>query len=551
MRNYFFYFRFFIILLLAFMPFSTAVAQVPQQINFQGLLTDTSGNPVPDDDYEMTFAIYDTSSDGTRLWSEAKTVKVVNGIYNVILGKPGNGIDPIDMTGDRYLGISVSGDVEMTPRQLITSAVFSLRSALSDDANTLMGYTLTDLDARYIQPGETASINSNIIADASVMSEDICDGAVLTEILDDDGSGSGLDADRLDGKHASYFMSAATDKWVDMTGDTMTGTLNLPSDGLRVATNQLVVTGGRVGLGTAFPNEQLEITGNLRLPATTSSTGIIRSGSGTLIHRYGTGNFFAGLNAGNLMMTGNQNTGTRYNALRSNNEGEYNTAAGAFSLYLNSEGSYNTASGDNALYSNTTGSRNTAIGSNTLFSNITGNSNTAIGINALYSNTTGHDNAASGSNTLVSNTTGDYNTASGSNALYFNTTGYSNTANGGHALYSNVSGHDNTAIGSLSLRFNTTGDDNTAVGYEALYNNKTGYRNTAIGHNALGGNTSAIHGTALGWNAGASSIIGNGNTIIGCNADVSAGSLANATALGFGAVVNGSNRVRIGNTYVS
>jgi hypothetical protein len=40
---------------------------------------------------------------------------------------------------------------------------------------------------------------------------------------------------------------------VSKSGDTMTGALNLPSNGLAVGTNQLVVSGGNVGIGTASP----------------------------------------------------------------------------------------------------------------------------------------------------------------------------------------------------------------------------------------------------------------------------------------------------------
>ena len=68
------------------------------------------------------------------------------------------------------------------------------------------------------------------IADGSVAATDMQDGAALVEILDDDGSGSGLDADFLDGQNSTAFMPAATDNWVDTTGDTMTGTLHLDVD---------------------------------------------------------------------------------------------------------------------------------------------------------------------------------------------------------------------------------------------------------------------------------------------------------------------------------
>jgi hypothetical protein len=47
--------------------------------------------------------------------------------------------------------------------------------------------------------------------------------------------------------------------YVNTTGDTMIGALNLPSNGFTVGTNQFVVSGGEVGIGTASPNEMLEI----------------------------------------------------------------------------------------------------------------------------------------------------------------------------------------------------------------------------------------------------------------------------------------------------
>ena len=110
--------------------------------------------------------------------------------------------------------------------------------------------------------------------------------------------------------------------------------------------------------------DNLFLTDSLFMPVTTADSGIIRSGPDTLIHAYGSGNFFSGVDAGNLTMTGK----------------------------------YNTATGASALYSNTTGHQNTAIGNGALFLNTTGNSNTAIGFNAGSSQTTGSNNIYIGNN---------------------------------------------------------------------------------------------------------------------------------------------------------
>jgi hypothetical protein len=51
---------------------------------------------------------------------------------------------------------------------------------------------------------------------------------------------------------------------VNRTGDTMTGALNLPSNGLTVGTSQLVVSGGNIGVGTATPARSLDVNGSAR-----------------------------------------------------------------------------------------------------------------------------------------------------------------------------------------------------------------------------------------------------------------------------------------------
>jgi len=50
-----------------------------------------------------------------------------------------------------------------------------------------------------------------MIVDGTVSASDLRDGAALAEIVDDDGDGSGLDADLLDGQQASAFAPASHD----------------------------------------------------------------------------------------------------------------------------------------------------------------------------------------------------------------------------------------------------------------------------------------------------------------------------------------------------
>lgn len=112
-------------------------AEVPPKfINYQGKLTNTSGTPL-NGAYTMAFTIYDAETGGTSQWTETQSpVAVSNGIYNVILG---SGTDGKPDTGDdvkipasvfygeqRWLGVTIGSDSEMTPRMRLTSVPYAI-----------------------------------------------------------------------------------------------------------------------------------------------------------------------------------------------------------------------------------------------------------------------------------------------------------------------------------------------------------------------------------------------------------------------------------------
>jgi hypothetical protein len=60
-------------------------------------------------------------------------------------------------------------------------------------------------DSRYVNEGQTNIIDSGMIVNGQVFADDLSDGAALAEILDDDGPGTGLNADLLDNQQGSYY----------------------------------------------------------------------------------------------------------------------------------------------------------------------------------------------------------------------------------------------------------------------------------------------------------------------------------------------------------
>ena len=61
---------------------------------------------------------------------------------------------------------------------------------------------------------------------------------------------------------SGYAPSSGSPSYVAKAGDTMTGVLNLPANGLAIANNQLILTNGEVGIGTSSPGASLEVRGN-------------------------------------------------------------------------------------------------------------------------------------------------------------------------------------------------------------------------------------------------------------------------------------------------
>jgi hypothetical protein len=208
------------------------------------------------------------------------------------------------------------------------------------------------------------------------------------------------------------------------------------------------------------------------------------------------------------------------------------------------------------LNSVTTGNKNVAIGSRSMKDNTTGYMNVGIGWNSLTKNTTGGRNVAiGGSEALDANTTGFNNVAIGDRSMSFNVTGQSNVAIGSNSLINNISGNYNTMVGveagsSIRTDSGDTGNDNVGMGYRALQLNYNGDKNVAIGWDALRA-TKGSGNLGIGYDAGDTNSTGSNNSLIGKNADVASNNLTNATALGHNAIVNASNKIRLGDTNVT
>jgi hypothetical protein len=142
---------------LALLTTCVASASDSLLVNYQGRLTNSNGDPL-DTTVAMAFGIYDSPSAPAALWVETHaSVSVAEGLFNIVLGSVKNLPDSIFTDADRYLGITVGGDDEISPRTLLTSA------PASAVAKRVAGNVETG-DGTVIVKGETG--DSAIVLDA-------------------------------------------------------------------------------------------------------------------------------------------------------------------------------------------------------------------------------------------------------------------------------------------------------------------------------------------------------------------------------------------------
>ena len=127
-----------------------AITSVPRVMNYQGILKDSGGQPVPDGSYGITFRIYDVPVGGAALWQGTQEISAGNGLFMAQLDISGVNL-PFDM--DYYLSLEVGSDGEMVDRQRLTMSPYAARSDSSDFATAGGGW---------IDDGSTVRLQSSM-----------------------------------------------------------------------------------------------------------------------------------------------------------------------------------------------------------------------------------------------------------------------------------------------------------------------------------------------------------------------------------------------------
>ena len=138
-------------------------ATIFQQMSYQGILTDSSGNRITGT-RTLTFKIYTTASGRTACWEESQVLNIQDGVVNVLLGSS-TPISGCDATQQWWIEITVSGDSPMDRIQL-TAVSYSMNADKLDgqDASAFAA-SAHNHDGTYVKLGVTNSNSSYTLID--------------------------------------------------------------------------------------------------------------------------------------------------------------------------------------------------------------------------------------------------------------------------------------------------------------------------------------------------------------------------------------------------
>jgi hypothetical protein len=251
----------------------TVSADIPKLINYQGMLTDNSSNPLTGT-YDINFKVYNAPSGGDKRWEETQTdVAVTNGLFNVILGNATLGGIDLDFSEEYWLEVTVEGE-QMGERLRFTSVGYAYRALVADSAAVA---------------GSGTGGGGGWVDDGTVVRlQDSTDKVGI-------GTANPMSNLHLKGEYGAYmrFDSSRDTSWVigssssnrylkiDMSheyGGYLAAYISPDGD------TRLVPVKGNVGIGTDDPGVKLHIEGGGDVKVNTPNTGYLIMGPSTGAH---------------------------------------------------------------------------------------------------------------------------------------------------------------------------------------------------------------------------------------------------------------------------
>ena len=204
-------------------------AAVPGVLTHQGRLLTAAGEPL-NTNVSVAVEMHAHPTASAAVYAEfVGDVTVWNGLYSFEFGTNAAAMAAVLERESVWLEVQIDG-VPLSPRQELLSVPYAVRSGEAD----------VEYDSVW-----------------SAVSNRVTEGAL-----------QGAEAYSWGDHRTNGYMTSGVDydsRYVNSTGDVMTGTLILPAGGLSVGSSQFVITpSGNIGVGVANPTNTLAVNGDVR-----------------------------------------------------------------------------------------------------------------------------------------------------------------------------------------------------------------------------------------------------------------------------------------------
>ena len=203
---------------------ASAIAQIPQQLNYQGIARNASGEPISTHSITVRLSIIDSAANGLLTYQETKTVATnYVGLFTIVIGAPG-GVNVIGTiasinwaTGKKYIKLEIdpngATNFTLVGMNQLQSVPFALAAApVGSAAGDLVGnYPAPSIangavTLSKLSPTVVTTLNSKLnVSDTAAMLQPYAKQAALTTLLSNTVSPSDLN-----GKENTVNKSATT-----------------------------------------------------------------------------------------------------------------------------------------------------------------------------------------------------------------------------------------------------------------------------------------------------------------------------------------------------
>jgi hypothetical protein len=267
-----------LLLIIILTPTAHAAQTIPYKINFQGRLTDSSGNIMADGTYNMKLRLWTAASSGSNVWTETRgdtggantnRVQVTNGLFSIQLGDItalttslfSNGTYPLYLEVElptpatatcTTAGCASYTEGAMTPRSALGSSAYAFNA---DTVDGIDGSSLARVDAgntftasNSYNSGTTNTFNGNLVVNNT---ETVTNNSLIGFNVAGTAGSYTLQANGTGG----YFYTDGTNMHLGITASGSTGASRTPTSGdddVTVISNITNGVGAAINAGMGF-----------------------------------------------------------------------------------------------------------------------------------------------------------------------------------------------------------------------------------------------------------------------------------------------------------